>query len=56
MKALTGLAVAMSLLSASCATIEAQSPGTARVAVENCGAPLDVSVPITRAISNSTLR
>lgn len=54
MKALTGLAVAMSLLSASCATIEAQSPGTTQVSVENCGAPLDVSVPVTRAVSNDT--
>ncbi|WP_109556333.1 ABC transporter substrate-binding protein, partial [Mycobacteroides chelonae] len=54
MKALTGLALAMSLLSASCATIEAQRPGTTRVSVDNCGAPLDVSVPVTRAVSNDT--
>ncbi|GAB5903536.1 ABC transporter substrate-binding protein [Mycobacteroides chelonae] len=54
MKALTGLALALSLLSASCATIEVQSPGTTRVSVENCGAPLDVSVPVTRAVSNDT--
>ncbi|MBB4856173.1 iron complex transport system substrate-binding protein [Mycobacteroides chelonae] len=54
MKTLTGVMIAVSVLSASCATIEAHSPGSQRVPVENCGAPLDVPVPVTRAVSNDT--
>ncbi|ALR10489.1 ABC transporter substrate-binding protein [Mycobacteroides saopaulense] len=54
MKTLTGVMIALSVLSASCATIEAQSPGSQRVSVENCVAPLDVPVPVTRAVSNDT--
>lgn len=54
MKTLTGVMIAVAALSASCATIEAQSPGSQRVSVQNCDAPLDVQVPVTRAVSNDT--
>lgn len=54
MKALIGLAAVVSLLAASCATIEEKSPGTQRASVDNCGAPLEVPVPVTRAVTNDT--
>ncbi|MGH3722745.1 MAG: ABC transporter substrate-binding protein [Mycobacterium sp.] len=48
------MALAMSLLIAGCANIEAQAPGTENVSVDNCSAPLNVPIPVTRAISNDT--
>ncbi|MUM16884.1 ABC transporter substrate-binding protein [Mycobacterium sp. CBMA271] len=48
------MAVTISLLVAGCATIEAQTPGTDKASIENCGAPLNVPVPVTRAVSNDT--
>lgn len=54
MKAFIGVTVVVSLLSASCATIEEKSTGSERVSVDNCAAPLDVPVPVTRAVTNDT--
>lgn len=54
MKALIGSVAALALLTTSCATIDEASTATDHVSVDNCGAPLQVPVPVTRVVSNDT--